>query len=287
MTDYSAKKSPISDADFLVTEELRAEAFWLLCRYSSLTYIGRMYQLYAEFLRGYENFARTTSDRNSWYRENLADLYKYQALFESGLDLLGRGHKTGYEKIKAGLFFGDYLLSRRFEYGLENEPIGYKTPPAPHERLYAWAHVAIMMSVGVERTLKAEWTYPRIAELPRAKAPFQPLPRPTSTEIDTGAEVVASGIWQPIGLVNAAPNYLVAGRRCPPALRLATRIDFPAFPGDQWDTPTPARTTYEYAEQVTRWALLWEDHRYEGGKIPDESAYLDASTAPPPWPPAA
>jgi hypothetical protein len=31
---------------------------------------------------------------------------------------------------------------------------------------------------------------------------------------------------------------------------------------------------------------LWEDHRYEGDKDPDESLYLDASTTPPAWPSA-
>jgi hypothetical protein len=45
-------------------------------------------------------------------------------------------------------------------------------------------------------------------------------------------------------------------------------------------------TQHEYDTAPTQWQLLWADHRYEGDKDPDESLYLDASTTPPPWPPA-
>jgi hypothetical protein len=288
--DYGPKETLLTGHELTVTDEMKAEAFWLLRKYTSFTYLGRMYQLYAEFLRGYEDVARRQSDRNSWYRQNLADLYKYQASFDKGLDLLGKGYKVGYEQIREGLYFGDYLLSPRFEYGREHRSIGYRTPPTPHEGLYAWAHVAILMSGKIEFALDAKWAFPRI--LDPAFGPFgfsaklDPLPAPFGPRVGPGAEIIATGIWLPTDIPKGCPNYLVAGKPAPPATRVSKRLDYPEFPGGGGTEPEPAHTEYAYSEAPSRWALLWEDTRYDGGQIPDESAYLDVSTAPPPWPPA-
>jgi hypothetical protein len=291
MANYGPRKTLLTGHELTVTDEMKAQAFWLVRKYSSLTYIGRMYQLFAEFLRGYEDVARKQNDRNAWYRENLADLYKYQASFEKGLDLLGQGYRAGYDKILEGLFFGDFLLSPRFEYGREHRSIGYRIPPQPHEALYAWVDVAIVMSGKVQFTLDAQWAFPRILEPEFGPFVFPPkldlLPQPIGPRIDPDSEVVASGVWLPLDIPNGCPNYLVAGKAAPAGTRLSKQIDYPDYPGGDGEEPEPAHTEYAYDEQPTRWALLWEDHRYEGGKIPDESAYLDPSTAPPPWPPAA
>lgn len=285
---YGPKETLLTGRELTVTEEMKAQAFWLLRKYTSLAYIGRMCQLYAEFLRGYQDFVERQDDRSGWYRENLADFHKYQASFEEGLDLLGKGRRGGRALIGRGLSFGDYILSRRFEHGLENEPIGYRIPPKPHEGLYAWVHVAVVMSGKVQFTLDAKWAYQRL--LDPAFGPFEfppglePLPAPLGPTVDAGAAVTATGIWLPIDLPDGCPNYLIAGGPPPPATRASERLDYPDFPGGGGTAPVPAHTMYEYTEQPTRWALLWEDRRYDGGKIPDESAYLDASTAPPPWP---
>lgn len=274
--------------ELTVTPAMQAQAFWLVCKYTSLTYVGRMYQLYPEFVRGYEAYARAQNDYNMWYRENLAGFYKYQSALEKGLELIGRGYGTGYRQIRDGLFFADFVQSRRFEYGMENRPIGYRTPPRPHEGLYAWVHAPVVMAGKVHFTLNAAWAFPRLLE--PAWGPFgfptklDPLPSPTGPRIEPDAEVTVQGVWLPVDVPNGCPNYLIAGEPAPQATRAAERPDFPGGGGTE---PVPAYTEYAYATQTTRWALLWEDHRYNGGAVPDESAYLDPSTAPPPWPPAA
>ena len=54
-----AKVKKLRGDEVPVTDEMRAQAFWLVRRYSSLAYIERMHALFAAFNQGYEEYAKT------------------------------------------------------------------------------------------------------------------------------------------------------------------------------------------------------------------------------------
>jgi hypothetical protein len=288
MKDLGPKVTQLSGREILVTDEDRAKAFWLIQKYTSVGYLRRMFSLYANFVAGYEDFARREAERVVFHRDSLTSFYDYQASLRDGIDLLERGYKTGYSPVFDGCFFSEALNGRRFEFGFENEEIGFRAR-APHVGLYAWAEVAIHMSVKVRRTLRAQWAFPRILDPAFVTFPFPaplpPAPAPQGAVVSTGKEIPKSGIWQPTTTPASSPQYLWAGLSAPRGTRPTERLDYPDDPGGYGDDSTPAYTDYEYAAEPAEWRLLWEDHRYEGGHIPDESEYLDPSTEPPPWPP--
>jgi hypothetical protein len=287
MTDYGPKITKLTGNEIRVSANDRARAFWLIQKYSSLAYTRRMSVLFFNFVGGYEDFAKTKTAGVRFYRDNLTEFYADQALLTKGLDLLERGYKIGYASILQGSSFEDYLSGMRFEGGRENEEIGWRNG-APAVGLYSWADAAMTMKLRVAPTLKAEFAFPRILT-PFFGGPtptrLPPSPPPHGPSIRTGDEVPTSGIWQPISVPSGCPNYLWAGRYAPPAQRATEMAEYPAFPGGRWNAPTPAHIDYNYGPEPTHWQLLWEDHRYEGGQVPDESGYLDPTTDPPIWPP--
>ena len=271
---------------------MRAQVFWLLRKYTSLTYIKRMHELYAAFVVGYEEYVKT-QDPTPWLRENMVDLLRFQIDFEHGIDRLTQGYQSGYRTILAGAGFGDYLGSPRFgDDHTMHEPIGYRIPPDESVRLYAWADVAGGMAGKVWLTLAAEWSFPRI--LSPGFEPFAfpsslaPLPTAKGPVAQPGGEIPVSGIWVPIDLASGCPNYLLVGDPAPKGQRANIRADRTGFPAGPKSPAVPARTDYGYIAAPTRWQLAWEDRRYRDARIPsDEVEYLDPATQPPPWPPRA
>ncbi len=288
MKDLGPTVTKISGREIQVTELDRARAFWLLQKYTSVSYLRRMFSLYANFVAGYEDFSRREKERVEFHRENLTHYYTYQAYLREGLDLLERGYKSGYSRIESGCFFEEYLTGRRFDGGFEHEEIGFRAR-TPHVDLYAWGDVASGLRTKVWYTLNAKWAFPRILDPIYITFPFPatlpPAPAPQGAAVTTGKEIPKSGIWQPTTTPAGSPQYLWAGLYAPRGTRPTERLDYPERPAGHGYKLKPAHTNYEYAAEPTEWRLLWEDHRYEGGHIPDESEYLDPSTEPPPWPP--
>lgn len=292
MTSYGATITKLRGDEVPVTDEMRAQAFWLVQRYSSYRYIERMYKLYAAFVEGFEEYAKTNPPEGAkWYRDSLLALYTDQATQEKGLGLLGKGYRSGYLHILSGLDFGSYLGPRRFGEVSCYEVIGHRYGEGlPSVGLFAWVERAILMSINVERTLLAQLAYPRVLESLsgqpiRYPAKLEPIRASRRIRINPEDEVPIAGIWLPIDIPNCCPNYLWAGRKRAKALRLSERIDWPYFPGGDGTEPRAAHTEYEYAPETTRWELLWMDDRYARGKIPDESEYFDDTTAFPAHPP--
>jgi hypothetical protein len=274
-----------------VTDEMRAQAFWLIQRYTSYTYIHRMYQVYSAFVTGYEGYARADpSDHGKWHRDNLAVLYGRQVPLERGLDLLKMGKKIGYAYVREGLKFIDVFNSPRFgDYVpmyLAND-IGYRKYPTPSVGLYAWIERAMAIADGTGCVLEFNSALPRILQHGPFHFPpkLEPMPKPKGVRVRHKEEAPVSGIWLPVSFPNGCPGYLVAGKAAPAAARLAERLDYPAMEAGRWTPATPARSDYEYEPTPTDWELLWEDRRYQTGPIPDESAYLDETTEDPPYPP--
>ena len=88
MKDLGPKVTTISGHEIQVTEQDRARAFWLLQKYTSVSYLRRMFSLYANFVAGYEDFARREKERVEFHRENLTHYYTYQAYLKEELIFL-------------------------------------------------------------------------------------------------------------------------------------------------------------------------------------------------------
>ncbi|MDQ2647000.1 MAG: Imm72 family immunity protein [Myxococcota bacterium] len=262
----------------------RRSAFWLHQKFTSRTYMRHMAALFANFVAGYEDFVKQKPAAD--YRENLREFLKYKAHLESGLRSIEAGQKSGYEELFVGCFFFEYLSGRRFEFGFENQIIGWRSDEN-HIGLYAWADVAVRMAWRIKWAISAQWAFPAVlTENAVGLPPAEQLPAihvPYGAIIPTGTEIPVSGIWEPISTPGRCPSYLGAGWPAPEGRRAITRNDRVELDDDGSQSQV---TLYEYGTEPTQWQLLWEDHRYEGDQDPDESLYLDASTAPPPWPPA-
>jgi hypothetical protein len=281
MGQYKATK--LLGHELTISLDDRRQAFWLHQKFTSRTYMRHMAALFANFVGGYQDFVRQTPGED--YQENLVQFLKYRAHLESGLRLVEAGQKSGYEEIYVGCFFFEYLGGRRFEHGFSNEIIGWRYD-GNHVGLYAWGEVALAMARRTKWAISAQWAFPGVLtentvglppaeQLPAIHVPYGPV-------IPTDKEIPVSGIWEPISTPGRAPSYLGAGWPAPGGRRATVRY----VAHDQNDDGTETvETRYDYDSEPTEWQLLWEDRRYEGGQDPDESLYLDASTAPPPWPP--
>jgi Immunity protein 72 len=286
MNKYDRKITAVADEPLLITLQDRAQSFWLVRRYTSLAYIRRMSAINANFVGGYEQFARGRNYYADYYRENLVVLYKYRALLAEGLRLLERGHAVGHATVLMGCGFSDYLTGRRFEGGRDFEEIGYRVH-GPPQGLYAWAAIAVNMAARIKTTLEAKWAFPLVLLPEFVTAPFPATlaPEPTAMTriVRTGDDVPSNGIWCPVDVASGCANYFWAGRQAPLAERANNRLDYPAIPGPRG--LKPPSTLYTYAQEPARWQLLWEDHRYDRTPVPEEPEFLAADTEPPPWPP--
>lgn len=281
MGRYKKKPTKLLGHELAISLDDRRQAFWLHQKFTSLTFMRRMAALYKNFVEGYEGFVKLNPAQD--YQENLLSFLTYRAKLESGLALVEKGHKSGYEDIFAGCYFFEYLSGRRFEFGFENKPIGWRYD-WNHVGLYAWADVAIKMARKTKWAVSAEWAFPAIlAENAVGLPPAEQLPAvhvPYGPAVPTGDEIPISGIWEPAA-PGHCPAYFGAGWPAPEACRAMVKYEG-LDPNE--DGTESFVTLFEYGTQPTQWRLLWEDKRYEGRADPDEGAYLDPTTEPPPWP---
>ena len=284
MGRYQKQATTLQGHELAVSLDDRRRAFWLHQKYTSRTYMRHMAALFANFVAGYEDFVRQKPAPD--YRENLLEFLKYRNHLTNGLRLVETGQKSGYEQIYAGCFFFEYLSGRRFEFGFENEKLGWRQDEH-HVGLYAWAGIATKMAWRTKWAISAQWAFPMVlTENATGLPPAEQLPGihvPYGPVIPTGTEIPVSGIWEPIETPGRCPSYLGAGWAAPAGRRATVKYEGLDLNDDGSESFV---THYEYGTEPTAWQLLWEDHRYEGHTDPDESAYLDASTTPPPWPPA-
>jgi hypothetical protein len=286
--------TPISPAAIPLDAVARAQIFWCLRRWSSLAYARRAAELLRKFIGGFDGWARQAPpDRTLLARRALSTCYDALAALEEAPGLLLSNQKAGAYAALERAGFLDELEGPAFDNGLQWIEFGYGERERPSTGLFAWAERAIAMTARMKMTVQAQWATTRIlSEGPperfrprRFPTPLPPLPAVDGPVIEPGEEVPTTGVWVPIDIPNGCPNFLVEAREAPPATVETLKIDIPAWAGDEYSPPEPARTLYDYGELPTRWQLAWEDIRYRTGIEPDESEFLDEDTADPRHPP--
>lgn len=271
-----------------------AQIFWCLRRYASLAYARQAAELLRRFIGGLDAWARKAPpSETAFARRAFQALYPPLAALEEAPALLLKNLKTrAYDALdRAGLL--SELEGQGFNLGTSWIDFGFGLRRRPSTGLYAYAERALAMTTRIRLTAAAEWATTRIlSEGPperlrplRFPARLDPLPAPRGPVVDPGEDVPVTGVYVPLDIPGGCPNFLVEARPAPPATVETTRVDTPAWPGDDRSAPHPATTEFVYAQQPTRWQLAWEDLRYRTGVEPDESEFLDDETDFPPWPP--
>ena len=274
----SPTKTKLEGREPPVTDLMRARAFWLLRRYTSLIYIERQYVLWTKVIEGLKNDAGRASDPYTirWFMTVLGELYRYQAAYEAGLDLLRQGDKSGYDSIVVGADASTYLHSPTFD----NDDYGWLALGDEKKRplvgILAWGRRAYTMARNTLTTLRAEWTYEKFQEPEFAEAesvfpknlPPAPLPRPGALQCSPGDTVPTGGVWLPIDRRLGCFNYFMTEWEVPEAMSTVRHWAFPS------DEDGPGDSGYIYERRPSRWELVWEDDRYAGGNIPEELEYL-------------
>lgn len=98
--------------------------------------------------------------------------------------------------------------------------------------------------------------------------------------IRPGEEVTETGIWQPLDVTGALPNFLVQGWGVPEVTRADREIRSEAMLDA--DPRILASTDWMYETEATRWQLLWKDPRYLDGASAVEPEFLGSDLDDPP-----
>lgn len=285
---------PFDRQALVITAQMRAQAFWCLRRFSSMTYAARCGELLKQFLAGFLAWAgEAPPARTGFIRTTVKSLATYQAAFEQAIpELLANHASAGYGALQEAVGLLE-LEGPGFEDGTTWIEFGSHRHLRPATGLFTWAERAIDMAVRIQITLASEWTYTRLLQVPppygfrprRFPLKLDPLPAPDGPALATGDMVTTTGVWVPTDDSRGCPAFLVAGWPAPALTIESTQIDTSAWPGTASEPPRPARSEFEYKPEPTEWRLAWTDIRYRAGIEPDESEFLDDDTAFPAHPP--
>ncbi len=284
---------PLTPAELAVDPTAKARVFWCLRRYSSLAYVRQAGVLLRKFTGGFDAWARQAPPgRTLFARKALKALYAALGQLDEAPSLLLRDYKTRAYGAVEQAGFASELLGPGFDDGIPWREFGFNFDERPSTGLFAWYERALKMITRANLTIAADWAETKIlGEAPErflpAKFPprLDPLPAPKGPIVEEGGDVPVTGVWLPIDVPNACPNFLVEAKPAPTALVEAQRIDIGPWLGDAESPPAPARTLYVYERVPSRWQLVWEDMRYRTGIEPDESEFLDADNDFPKDPP--
>ncbi|MGF6768237.1 hypothetical protein P3T18_000707 [Paraburkholderia sp. GAS199] len=284
-------------------QDARAKAFYLLKKWTSLTFLDYTVKLYQDFLTAYGTQLNTPSpnqrDLETWYVHNFL---KRAAQMEDGLNLLrqGRDKLGAYRELVGGGEFSDYLFGRAAsERMIEHDPffqrlgarvVRFDRPIIAED--YVLGTVITHLSLEVLKCtgnfdfsyrlsganengggrIFRHWTYESLfQESPKPGWPNWPPGRSYPADIpscppknESKEGEVQSG--QEIPIEGIWEPWLLVGKVGCPNYFLKGSIAHTYLLEGTND------------EQAVRWRLLWEDKRYLNGSIPvEEATYFSSS----------
>ena len=276
----------------------RRQVFWLLKRLTSYALWKRKRDAFATFANEYEVAVRTWAESDPEYMpaDNLSTIYEILGLYDKGLEQLARGYRFIWkDRQPLELAVGRYChlcqyflphpsywergaqlapyppkvdrlarLMRASEFQMEHAPFEVA---ASNDNFAQLRSATLLLDQDRYKYQFYELDYPVFPPS------LQEIPPPQGPVIESGDEVTADGIWEPVKISrgkvlgplsvgekteenNGCFNYFVKGTHAP---NIKGR---------------PDPRTLQSAVTSTHWRLLWEDTRYKDGVIPDESQYF-------------
>ena len=250
----------------------RKKAFWLIKKLTSLEAWTRKYAAYKYFSAEFEKLAIEYSD-DLFYTKNHKNILDELIQFEKALEKLRHGDRSCFKWGVDGSFAHTFAMAPYIARIVtdEKEFIVEEDTEALKESLRGihWA-----MAWGAESNREGEPSQPFILSFMTPKAAYYEGPYPQChplpevplavplVQIKTGEEIPVTGIWEP-NTPGAAMDYQLAGTEAP-----------------------EVKVSHARGLEPTVWTLLWADHRYEDGSIPEEEALFFAIPETPPPAPA-
>ncbi|MDA0570973.1 Imm72 family immunity protein [Burkholderia gladioli] len=288
-------------------KDARAKAFYLLKKWTSVTFLDRAVRLYLDFLSAYAKQLDTPSPNQMDLEHRYVKSFLWRAgQMEDGLDLLARGQdkRAAYRGLLTGGEFSDYLFGRgASEWMIEDDPffqrLGARVVrfdrPVIAEDYVLGALITHLSLEALKCTCNFDFTYrlagknekggSRIFRHWTYESLFQDPPKPGWPDWPPGRSY-------PSELPSCPPQNKAAGGEVHSDQEIPVEgIWEPWFPEGQVGCPNyflRGSVAHKYLlegtneEHVVRWRLLWEDKRYQDGSIPvEEEAYFPKPAAPP------
>ena len=266
-------KVPLKDGDYAPDYETLRKTYWLLCRHTSVAYIGRMSEMLEAFTKGFNAYLANDPDPAE-FAFFLRSCYRCLDGQKKGLERLRKADHSGFKLIRGAMNFRNPFYARANEY--EFRPLGFRGYGKPGVALWSWIEKVIPMSLEIESTLWGMLSYP-IVDVSQYRFPDQigGYPLGENTFIQDGDYIPVTGVWQPISLKGSCPNFLLRGEQAPQAKLPILRTDSPAWVGRD-GTQHPARSRFDLGDFPTTWQLMWADDRWKNGREPlGEDEYID------------
>jgi Immunity protein 72 len=282
-------------------EQKQREAFYLIKKYSSLTWYAEIHRLWKQFCEHYErdfyrhpvvapptsSLAGTRYTPGPWDEQNLKMFWGYAGDMEEGLNLIRQGNKPhGHQYFSSGSST-TWLFSRRFE-EIDLSDFGYRRSKdlgvsegifADAERAYDMAIADCIRShidelrhdfqaLSYKHMLAYFESNARALQIPFGVPPGElpPLPAldPNAPSVMTGEEVPAMGIWvvEP-DAAHVGQTYCMAYMRpWAPAIDTVSEQEYET--NTRW-TRTRDEAYRKNSDNIkdypVRWRLLWRDER--------------------------
>lgn len=262
-----------------MNEDDRKKVFWLLKKYSSYTAWAALGEAYASFVKAWE-YAMGHADDIDIDRQNIGWTKKIldgQIAFEKGLPLLREGQRSVFRRSSTGYlrkassaigfiarimdpeeFVFDWMKNKddvvQAAQKLLFQSRGFGTSNEPGSELYEDERVASLGRQTVFDPFFGPFNFP--LTLPE-------VPNPTDTTVNTGEEIPLTGVWEPEWKISAGFIKALTGSQ--PRLEKGCMNYLLA------GSIAPQYKDGDFEPQIdVTWRLIWADHRYEDGTIPEE-----------------
>lgn len=282
---YDLKLFPVGDPE-------RQLAYARIFRYTSIAYLKKIEEHFVVFAEAYEIFIKKVGF-NEDRRFLLQGFFGYLNCLQKGLKKLQDGDHSGYSDCLESCGLTELIYHRRFQDSYALDEIGRRHQPKPAVALYRLCEKLIDMlslfhtNVGGFGGFNPEIPM-RLSEVAFLNGQLPPLPPPQAKPLPTNTPVPVSGIYLALHDFGY-PSYYAQGMWTREAIVPdELEEDYRTYTDYKNKVP-PIKTMFYNKTVPVEWVLIWKDDRYRGGKIPDESHFIEEtcelptySLAPPP-----